>query len=63
MFPSLPLGLWHEDNMKADFAASLGFPSCYESPVLVFSFLKLGLWLSVITVLKFDKINIPFRRG
>jgi len=43
----------HEDNMKADFAASLGFQNCYESPVTVlfFSFLELGLWPSVITVL------------
>ena len=48
--------------MKADFAASLGFQSCYESPVLLFSFLELGLWLSVITVLKFDQMNIPIRR-
>ena len=53
----------HEDNMKADFAASLCFQNCYESPVLLFSFLELGLWPSVITVLKFDKMNIPVRRG
>jgi len=31
--------------------------------VLLFSFLELGLWLSVITVLKFNKMNIPVRRG
>jgi len=53
--------------MKADFAASLGFQNCYESPVLLaralFSYLELGLLLSVITVLKFDKMNIPVRRG
>jgi len=49
--------------MKADFAASLGFQNCYESPVLLFSYLELGLWQSVITVLKFDKMNIPGRRG
>ena len=53
----------HEDNMKADFAASLCFQNYYESPVLLFSFLELGLWPGVITVLKFDKMNIPVRRG
>ena len=53
----------HEDNMKADFAASLCFQNCYELPVLLFSSLELGLWPSVITVLKFDKMNIPVRRG
>ena len=53
----------HEDNMKSDFAASLCFQNCYKSPVLLFSFLELGLWLSVITVLKFDKMNIPVRKG
>ena len=30
---------------------------------MFFSFLELGLWLSVIAVLKFDKMNIPVRRG
>ena len=53
----------HEDNMKADFAASLCFQNCYELPVLLFSFLELGLWPSFITVLKFDKMDIPVRRG
>ena len=58
----------HEDNMKADFAASLCFQNCNESPVLLFSFLELGLWPGVITVLlqvvlEFGKMNIPVRRG
>jgi hypothetical protein len=52
----------HEDNMKADFAASLGFQNCYESPVLLCSSLELGLWPSVVTVLQFNKMNIPGRR-
>ena len=40
----------HEDNMKADFAASLGFQNCYELAVLLCGLLELGLWPSVITV-------------
>ena len=48
----------YEDNMKADFAASLCFQNCYESPVLLLSFLELGLWPSVIAILKIDKMNI-----
>jgi len=43
--------------MKADFAASLGFQNCYESPVLLFSFLELGLWPSVITVLTLSRLD------
>jgi len=53
----------HEDNMKADVAASLGVQNCHDLPVLLFSYLELGLWPSVITVLQFDRMNIPIRRG
>jgi len=49
--------------MKADFAASLGFQYRYKLAVLLCGLLELGLWPSVITVLKFDKMNIPLRRG
>jgi len=38
--------------MKADFAASLGFQNCYESPMLLCGLSELGLWPSVITVLE-----------
>jgi hypothetical protein len=38
------------DDMKADFAASLGFQNCYKSAVLLFSFSELGLWPGVITI-------------
>jgi len=53
----------HDDNMKANFAASLCFRNCYELHVLLFSHLELGLGPSVLTVLKFDKMTIPVRRG
>ena len=53
----------HEENTKAGFAASLCVQKCYELPVLLFSFLELGLWPGVITVLEFGKMNIPVRRG
>ena len=53
----------HEDDMKADSAASLCFQNCYESAVLLCGLLELGLWPSVITILKFGKMNITVRRG
>jgi len=49
--------------MKADFSASLGFQNCNESPVLLCGLKELGLWPGVITVFKFDQMNIPVRRG